>query len=650
MRDVPVAFDYFLSATMKKMTRVAFVLLAVVSFSAVASAQENANDSYEFMVGKLLAGEGRHDEALSHFDKVLAHDPKNAVVQYERAMVLVESGRTERAESELRVILATNPDFYDANRILGRLILDRAGNSRAAIDEALKYLDAAFKANPEDLGTGLAVAQLYGTRERYADAERVLAQLVERSPDQRAINFAYAQVLTKVGRGDESRKYLEKTVQLDPTFGPAILQLVDIYQQANEWEKAADVLQPLVEDDSLNVELRRQQAYFYLRAGNAQSARDRFKALSDADPKDARTRFYYAEALSDLGNYAEAEAVYRQLLKEDPRDAEAASSFALSLAGQKKWDEASEAFNRVLTMSGVPDNLTALARTQLAYIDLQKGNYAAAVETAKAIFVFRDKPNAQAINIAVEALKRQEKYAEAVTLLAPLVKQFPSETFLTARYVEALIRSGDKAKAKELADAQLTVGPRGTIAAAEAYMQAKDTKSAIDLMKRAVAAKPDEVDLRFQLGSLYERAEDYQNAEKEFLAVLEKQPEHAPTLNYLGYMWADRSMNLDRAKEMLTRAVGQEPQNGAYVDSLGWVYFRLGDLANAEKYLTDATQLMPRDATVHEHLGDVLAKRGQKSRALEVYRTALSLDPEETETTAIKAKIAELEHPPATRR
>ena len=102
-------------------------------------------------------------------------------------------------------------------------------------------------------------------------------------------------------------------------------------------------------------------------------------------------------------------------------------------------------------------------------------------------------------------------------------------------------------------------------------------------------------------------------------------------------------MNLERAAEMLNRAVKQEPRNGAYVDSLGWVYFRQGKLELAEKYLTDATHLLPRDATVHEHLGDVLAKRGDVHRALDLYRAALTLEPEPKDEAKLRVKIAELE-------
>lgn len=636
---------------MKSMMKSALVLLTILSLAAPAGAQEVPNESYEFLMAKLAADDGRYDEALSRIDKVIAKSPDDPTLRYERAMMLIDAGKVDRAESELRAVLQKTPDFYDANRVLGRILLDRGTTDRARVEEALKYLQAAFKTYPDDLSTGLAVAHILNQLDRTPEAERVLAAMVERAPDQRALNYQYAQVLTKLGRSTESKQYLERAVAVDPTFGPAIMQLLDLYQQENEWAKGAALLQPLIDEDPLNLEMQRQQAFFYLRAGDAKNARDRFKALLQADPKDARSAFYLAEALNDLEEYGEAEKLFRQLLQATPDDTDILASFALSLSGQKKFDEAAQTFQKLLTVGDLPEHLGALARTQLAYIDLQKENYAAAVETAKSIFVFRDKPNTQAINIALEALRKQKKYPEMVALLEPLAQKFEQDAFVNARYVEALTRAGQKGKAAQHAAAQTKVGTRNTIAASEAYVQAGDPAAAVALMKAASNAKPDDLDLQFQLGSLHERANDAKAAEETFLALLKKNPEHAPTLNYLGYMWAEAGKNLDQAHEMLVRAVGHDPENGAYVDSLGWVYYRLGDLDLAEKYLTDATRLIPSDATVHEHLGDVLAKRGEKERALDSYRTALRLDPEAKEGEKIRSKIAEIEKKdPAARR
>ena len=627
---------------MNKMKRM-FLAVALLAITVAAGAQELGSEAYEFLLAKLAADEGRFDEALNRIDKVIDKQPDDPVLRYERAMMLIDAGKIDKAEAELRQVLAKTPDFYDANRVLGRVLLDRGTTDRARVEEALKYLQAAYKAYPDDFSTGLAVAHILTSLNRVPEAERVLAVMVERAPDQRGLNYQYAQVLTKLGRGSESKQYLERAVAVDPTFTPAIMQLLDMYEQETDFAKGAALLQPLIDEDPLNLELQRQQAFFYLRAGDARRAAERFRTLVQADPKDARSAFYLAESLNDLEQYADAEALFRKLHESDPKDTDIIASYGLSLSGQKKWDEAARQFQHLLTIGDLPDHTSALARTQLAYIDLQKGNYDAAIETAKSIFVFRDKPNTQAINIALEALRKQKKYAEMVTLVEPLVQKFESDPFLNARYIEALTRSGQKGKAAQQAALQTRSGTRNTIAAAEAYVQAGDVPAAVALMKAAVAAKPEEVELQFQLGSVLERAGDRDAAEKAFVALLEKHPDHAPSLNYLGYMWAESGKNLERAHEMLVKAVSQEPTNGAYIDSLGWVYFRLGNLELAEKYLTDATILVPRDATVHEHLGDVLAKRGDMPRALQSYRTALSLAPEAKEEEKIRSKIAEIE-------
>jgi predicted Zn-dependent protease len=626
--------------TMKKLLLVVTVACA---FGATALAQDFSDDHYEFILAKLAAQDGRYDEAISRIDKVVARNPANPVLVFERAMILIDASRTDAAETALRNVATAHPDFYDAQRVLGRLLLDRAGTDRAKVDEALTHLQAAFKLNPDDIGTGMAVAQILLSTNRTADAEKTLATLLERAPDQRSLNYFYAQVLTKLGRGDESRQYLERAVQVDATFGPAILQLIDIYQKENEWQKAAEVMQPLINDDPMNLDLQRQQAFFYLRAGLPDKARSAFKSLVEADPKDTRSQFYLAEALNDLEQYEEADKIYRGLLAKTPADPDVLASYGLSQIGQRKYDDAAKTFQLLLGVSDLPDNLQVLAKTQLAYINLQKGNYAQALDDTRSILVFRDKPNAQAVNIALDALKRQKRYSDAIALLQPLVDNFAADAFVNARYVEMLIRAGAMDRAKLAASTQAKFGTKNTLATAEAYIQTEQFDPAISMLRDGLKKTPEDLDLQFELGSAFERSGDKKSAERLFLEILNKRPEHAATLNYLGYMWAEGGINLDRAADMLNRAVKQEPKNGAYVDSLGWVYYQQGKLDLAEKYLTDAAHLLPRDATVQEHLGDVFAKRGDVHRALDLYRVALTLQPDSKDEAKLKTKIAEME-------
>src|SRR5438034_443789 len=562
---MPAPAGVFESAgdTMPTMKKLAVLLLALCCWSVAAAAQEYSDDPYEFILAKLAADDGRFDEALLRLDKLTQKNPDNATLRFERAMIMLDASRNDAAEAELRKVVKLQPNFYDAERILGRLLLDHAASDKSKIEEALPHLQTAYRLNPDDLVTGMAISQIFLSTGRNAEAEKVLATMLERAPDHRLVNFTYAQVLTKLGRGDESRKYLERAVEVDPTFGQAIMQLIDIYQKSNEFARAAEVLQPLINEDPANLDLQRQQALFYLRAGDAEKARTSFKMLVEADPKDARSQYYLAEALTDLEQYEESDKIYRKLLEKTPDDTDLLASFGLSQIGQKKLDEAAKTFETLLKQADIPDNLKVLAKTQLAYIALQRGQYATAIDAVRPLIVFNDRINAQAINIALEAMKRQKRYADAVAFLQPVVDKFASDPYVNARYVEMLARAGEKDKAKLAAATQVKFGVKNSIAAAEAFLQGEQFDNALTLLRDAAKAKPEEIDLQFELGSVYERSGDKTAAEKAFLTLLEKHPEHSQTLNYLGYMWADLGVNLERAADMLIKAVTQEPKNGA---------------------------------------------------------------------------------------
>ncbi|HYM60207.1 MAG TPA: tetratricopeptide repeat protein, partial [Thermoanaerobaculia bacterium] len=377
-----------------------------------------------------------------------------------------------------------------------------------------------------------------------------------------------------------------------------------------------------------------------------EKARVAFKALVDADPKDAHALFYLAESMGDLEQFEEADKIYRRLLEQTPDDPEILASYGLSQASQGKLDDAASTFKVLLGLRDLPENLSVLAKTQIARIHLQKGEYEAAVDSAKAVLVFHDMPNIQAVSIAVTASKKEKNDKQALQLLQPLVDKYANDPFVNASYIEVLTRLGEKEKARVAAATQAKFGTRNTVAAAEAMIQAENYTDSVALLKEALAAKPDDVDLQFELGSAMDRSGRKQESEKVFLGIIQKHPDHAGTLNYLGYMWAENGENLDRAAELVSKAISQEPRNGAYIDSLGWIYFRQGKLDLAEKFLTDATRLLPRDATVLEHLGDVLAKRGDIPKALNLYRTALKFEPEAKDEEKLRSKIADLEKRP----
>ncbi len=143
------------------------------------------------------------------------------------------------------------------------------------------------------------------------------------------------------------------------------------------------------------------------------------------------------------------------------------------------------------------------------------------------------------------------------------------------------------------------------------------------------------VQLLFALGSAYEYYDRYDDAVKVFEEIIAKVPNHGQALNYLGYMLADKGERLDYAKELIEKALSFEPENVAYLDSYGWVYYRLGDNENALKYLKKAVTL-DNDSVIFDHLGDAYKASGDMESARTAWEKALNLAPDDSK---IKEKL-----------
>jgi tetratricopeptide (TPR) repeat protein len=162
------------------------------------------------------------------------------------------------------------------------------------------------------------------------------------------------------------------------------------------------------------------------------------------------------------------------------------------------------------------------------------------------------------------------------------------------------------------------------------YSEAIKHYIAAEIIGQASNPKKTNEFLFFQLGSAYEREGDAAQAEKYFQKALVLSPDFADALNYLGYMWAERGENLGKARELIEKAVKLEPKNAAYLDSLGWVLFKLNRPQQALGYLQKAVEFAEEpDPTLFDHLGDVYTALGQKEKAVEAWRKSLSLEPNE---------------------
>jgi Flp pilus assembly protein TadD len=187
------------------------------------------------------------------------------------------------------------------------------------------------------------------------------------------------------------------------------------------------------------------------------------------------------------------------------------------------------------------------------------------------------------------------------------------------------------------------------IALAQIYSRLKRWPDAEQSINKALelSNKPDEKEyVHFILASMYERQKKYDLAEDTFKKVLANDPNNAVALNYLGYMLADRGLRLEEALGYIKKAVQLDPQNGAYLDSLGWAYFKLGNYVMAEENLRKAVDKVNNDPTVLDHLGDLFQKTDRLKlavasweRALEQWNKTVSAEVEQTDVAKVQKKL-----------
>jgi tetratricopeptide (TPR) repeat protein len=140
-------------------------------------------------------------------------------------------------------------------------------------------------------------------------------------------------------------------------------------------------------------------------------------------------------------------------------------------------------------------------------------------------------------------------------------------------------------------------------------------------------------------GICRERSKQWQLAEADLKKALELFPDQPHVLNYLGYSWIDKGINLEEGTAMIKKAVQQRPEDGYIVDSLGWAYYRTGNYDEAMKQLERAIQLKPEDPTINDHLGDVYWRVGRKLEAHFQWAHARDLKPDPEEMPKIEAKL-----------
>jgi len=158
------------------------------------------------------------------------------------------------------------------------------------------------------------------------------------------------------------------------------------------------------------------------------------------------------------------------------------------------------------------------------------------------------------------------------------------------------------------------------------YFQMEKYQEAKAKLEEGIQQDPSNAELHFNLGTAYDKLDHFDAVVREMEQTLELDPEHADALNYLGYSYADRGINGERALSLTQRAVALKPHNGYYVDSLAWALYKLGRIEEALETIQQAVSLVSDDPVIYEHLGEIFLIREERDKAREAWLHSLQLD------------------------
>jgi tetratricopeptide (TPR) repeat protein len=641
------------------MTRGAVLVLLSALGAALGAAQAAAQPSpsatayFEFIRGRHLESLGQIPQALDAYRLAAEADPKSAAIPAEIATLNARANRTEDATRAATQALAIDPENAEAHWVLGTIYAAElegrveAGRppptSKPTIDDAISHLERARPSRPLDAGLSVTLGRLYLTKRDFAKARQLLDPVLEREPEHAEAAYLVAQAQLGAGDLDAAARSLDVVIAAEPQFTRALIDRADVALRQRRWDDAATAFGKAAAALPDRLDLKLRQASALLRGGKHDAARELLERVERDRGDDARVPFLLVDVERARHDYVRAERAARRVIELEPERVTGYHALAQVLADRREHRAVVDLLTpAIVRLEGKEDarSLGAL-RAALGVAHLQLREFEAgiaAIDRAR-----RDGGADAALDaLRVQARLEANQVDDALAVVIEARRADPASQRLLGLEAETRLRRGDRDKAFSLY--QQSIDADGSdvdthIAFAGLLLEAKEFKRAETVLTAARARFPDETSIPFQLGAVFEEQARYEDAERAFRDALLIDPKHAPSLNYLGYMLAERGRRLDEAVKLLHEAVDLDPYNGSYLDSLGWAYFKRGAYDLAKTYLMKAGDQLPRNSVIQDHVGDLLFATSDRAGAVAAWRRALDGDGRSIERHVIEQKI-----------
>jgi tetratricopeptide (TPR) repeat protein len=589
------------------------------------------------------------NKAIEEYRAAIDADPTSAYLTSGLAELYAKTGRIRDAVVEAQDIIKRNPNNLEARRLLGRIYLRSLGDmqagsgSESVLKLAIEQYEQIIRLQPDSMDDHLLLGRLYRLNNDLQKAENEFKTAVKLQPGSEEAVTTLAYLYNELGDTARATQVLssvpnaERSAKLYSALGYT-------YEQQKQYKNAVEAYRHAIELDRDNLDAIRGLAQNLLNDGQADAALEQYKVIADANPEDAQTYVRIAEIYRKQGKFELALDNLKKAESMVQDSVEVPYNIAAIYQAQGRYDEAIPIMRDLLKKSEKSDGKysngeksnRAVFLERLGSIYRDQGNNQAANEIFRQIIALGGDENIErGYQQIIDTWREAKEWQKATDTAKEAVQKLPGSRDLKMVLASQQADMGEADKAlrdvramlKGDANAKSSSDDRQVyIALAQMNTRLRrfsDAEQALDKAEQLSSKTDDKEYVWFLRGSTFEREKRYAEAEEQFKKVVASDPEHASALNYLGYMLADQNTKLEEAIGYIKRAVDLDPTNGAYLDSLGWAYFRLGKYELAEDNLLKASQKINTDPTVHDHLGDLYQKTGRLKLAATNWERAL---------------------------
>ena len=497
-----------------------------------------------------------------------------------------------------------------------------------------------------DLSLQIAYGRLLLGAGETDDAVTALEAVASQAPYLAEPFVLLAEARSSKGEMLEAAEALAQAAEINPRY---YVSLADMYEKLGRWAAAAGAYGQAIEgvrQPSRDLRLRYVTALLNVPGGvGASRAKDTLTELLKTSPDDTRLLYLLSMASRQLQDGKGAEDAARRILAIDPTSLAGLNALARTLMDQYQYRRVVEVVTPLTkdlaarTKGREGDGASVLAQLGLAHQQL--GEFDAAVNAFTAAKDLSPDEVAYDLYLA-QALLIARKNDRALAVTGDAIKKHPEEMRLISLRAQALSRLGRASEAISFLEGAIkgeSRSPELAFALADTYASQKRYDDAVKVIEQAETAFGESDEFTLKLTNFYEQAGRVADAERELRGMIERDPLDSNALNYLGYMLADRTDRYSEAVELIERALRVEPDNPAYLDSLGWALLKQGKVAEAAAPLAKAAAAVPANSVIQDHHGDSLARQGKWTEAVAAWQRALAGDGESIDAAAIEKKI-----------